>query len=129
MVEVINHIEQMDAAPIGKLAMHEVHRPALIDRTRHCQRQRFRPRQTMTRFDPQVQFYFAFASVDTLVAYLNPLTLRRLHDAQAKASVAPVVRQPYQPVGNEVVFRVQLRFVSVAGLASAKCLARQLDRG
>ena len=105
--------------------MHEVHRPALIDRTRHCQRQRFLPHQTITRFDPQAQLEFAVDSVDALV-----VPFEASHVAQVQeAPVALVVRQPYQPVGNEVVFRIQLRFVSVAGLANAKCLTRQLDRG
>ena len=83
----------------------------------------------MTRFDPQVQLEFAVDSVDALVVPFEASHVAQVQEAKAEAPVALVVRQPYQPVGNEVVFRIQLRFVSVAGLANAKCLARQLDRG
>jgi hypothetical protein len=57
------------------------------------------------------------------------LTLRQVHNAQPETPVALVVRQPHQPVGNDAVFRVQFGIVPVAGLADAKRLARQLDRG
>jgi len=40
----------------------------------------------------------------------------QIQDAQPEAPVALVVRQPYQPVGNDVVFCVQLGLVPVAGL-------------
>jgi len=37
VIEVANHIEQLDAASIGKLLMHEVRRLVLIDRSWCCQ--------------------------------------------------------------------------------------------
>ena len=83
----------------------------------------------MTRFDTQVQLEFAVDSVDAFLVPFEAFHVAQVQDAQAEAPVALIVRQPYQLVGNEVVFRVQLRFVSVAGLANAKCVARQLDRG
>lgn len=39
-IEIIDDVEQADAASVGKLVMHEVHRPALVDRSRHGQWQR-----------------------------------------------------------------------------------------
>lgn len=35
--KIIDDVDQADAASVGKLATHEVHRPALIDRSWHSQ--------------------------------------------------------------------------------------------
>ena len=128
-VEVVDHIEQTDPAPIGELVVHEVHRPTLIDRGRHRQRQRLFTYQTMTRLDPQVHLELAVNPVHTLVVPFEALDVAQVQEAQPKAPVALVVRQPHQPVGNEDVFRVQLGLVAITGLADAECLTRQLDRG
>jgi hypothetical protein len=39
MLAIKANIEPTDVAPSGKLVMHEIHRPALIDRARHRQRE------------------------------------------------------------------------------------------
>jgi hypothetical protein len=52
----------------------------------------------------------------------------QIHEAQPEAPIALVVRQPYQPVGNDVVFCIQLGLVPLR-LTDAECLAGQLDRG
>ncbi len=126
-VEIIDHVEQADAAPVGELVVHEVHRPVLDDRSRHRQRQRFLAHQAVTWLDSQVQFELAVDPVDTLVVPFEALHVAQIQEAQPEAPVPLVVRQPYQPVGNKDVFSVQLGLVAVAGLANDKCLARQLD--
>jgi len=128
-VEVVNCIEQPDAAPIGELVVHEVHRPALINRGRDRQRQRLLAHQAMARLDPQVQIEFAVNPVDALVVPFKALHVAQVKEAQAKAPVALVVRQSHQPVRDEDVRSIQLGLVAVAGLADAKRFARQLNRG
>jgi len=81
----------------------------------------------MTRFDPQVQLRFVVNSVAAIVIPWKRFTLRRYRKHNPNPG-ALVVHQPRQPIGNDVVF-IQFRFVSAAGLANAKCLARQLDHG
>jgi hypothetical protein len=63
------------------------------------------------------------------VVPFEAFNVTQIQEAQPEAAVALVVRQSHQPVGNEYVFRVQLGLVTVAGLAEAICLARQLDCG
>jgi len=110
--------------------MHKVHRPALVDGDRHGQRQRFLAYETMAWFDPQVQLKLAINPVDAfMVIPFETFYVTQIQDAQPEAPVALVVRQPYQPLGNDVVFCIQLNLVPVAGLADAECLAGQLDRG
>jgi hypothetical protein len=114
---------------IGKLVVHEVHRPALVDRGRHRQRQRLFARQAMARLNPQVQLKLTVNPVDALVVPFEALDVAQVQEAQAEAPVALVVRQPYQPVGDDAVLRVQLGLVAIAGLADVKCLACQANRG
>jgi len=83
----------------------------------------------VARLNAQIQFQFTLNPVDALVVPFEAFDVAQVQEAQAEAPVALVVRQPYQPVGNEDVFRVQLGLVAVAGLADAKRPARQLDRG
>ena len=128
-VEIIDDVEQSDAVPIGKLIVHEVHRLTLVNGHRHCQGQRLFAHQAMARLDPQVQFELAINSVDALVVPFKAFHVTQEQEAQTESPVALVVRQPYQPVGNDVVFRIQLGFVAVTGLADANRLAGQVDRG
>jgi len=83
----------------------------------------------MARLNAQVQLKLAINPVDFFMVPLETLDVAQVQEAQPEAPVALVVRQPYQPVGYDVVFCVQLGLVPVAGLADAKCLAGQLDRG
>lgn len=76
-VVVVDHIEQTDAAAIGELVVHEVHRPGLVDLRGYGQRQRLFPHQTMPWLDPQVQFQFAVNPVNAFV-----VPVERLHVAQ-----------------------------------------------
>ncbi len=128
-VIVVDDVEQPDTASVGKLVVHEVHRPALVDRRRHGQWKRFLTHQSMARLDPQVQLELTVNPVDALVVPFVALHVAQVQEAQSKAPVALVVRQPYQPVGDDAVLCVQLGLVAVAGLADAKCLAGQSDRG
>jgi hypothetical protein len=73
----------------------------------------------VARLDPQIQLEFAVNPVDPLVVPLEVFDVTQVQKAQPKTPVALVVRQPYQPVSNQVVFRVQLGLVAVAGLADA----------
>jgi uncharacterized protein YjaZ len=36
-IKIVIHIEETNAAAITRLVVHEVHRPDLINRVRHCQ--------------------------------------------------------------------------------------------
>jgi len=56
---------------------YEIHRPALIDQSKHCQRQRFLACQAMTWLDPQLQFELAVDRVDALVVPFEAFTLSR----------------------------------------------------
>jgi hypothetical protein len=107
-VEIIDDVEQPDVAPIGKLIVHEVHRPALVNGHRHCQRQRLFAHQAMARLDPQVQLELAINLVDALLVPFEAFHVTQVQEAQTESPVAQVVRQPYQPVGNEIVFRIRL---------------------
>jgi hypothetical protein len=59
----------------------------------------------------------------------EPFYVAQVQKAQPEAPVALVVRQSYQPVGDNTVFFVQLGLVPIAGLADAKCPTRQVNRG
>jgi hypothetical protein len=83
----------------------------------------------MARLDSQIQLELTVNPVNPFMVPFEVFDVAQVQEAQPEALVALVVRQPYQPVGNEVVFRVQLGFKPVARLADAKGLARQLDRG
>ena len=76
-IEVVDDVEQADAASVGKLVMHEVHRPALVDRSRHRQWLRLLAYQAVARLDPQIQLELPINPVDALVIPLEVLTLRR----------------------------------------------------
>jgi len=128
-IEVIDDVEQADAASVGKLIMHKIHRPALVDRSRHSQWQRLLAYQAVARLNPQVQLELAVNPVDTLVVPFEPFDVAQVQEAQPEAPVALVVRQPYQPVGDDTVFFVQLGLVPIAGLADAKRPTRQVNRG
>jgi hypothetical protein len=83
----------------------------------------------MARLDPQIQVQLAVNPVDAVVVPLEALHVEQVQEAQSEAPVPVVVRQPYQPVGNDTGFRVELGLVAIACLADAKCLACQSDRG
>ena len=55
----------------------------------------------MARLDPQVQLEVAVAPVDALMAPFEALDVAQVQKAQPRAPVALVVRQSYQPVGDE----------------------------
>lgn len=109
--------------------MHEVHRPPLVDADRHCQTQQFLTYETMARLDSQVQLELAVNLVDAFVVPFEAFDVAQIQETQPEAPVALVIRQPYQPIGNHIVFGIKLGLVSVAGLADAECLTDQLDRG
>lgn len=73
----------------------------------------------MARLDPQIQFEFTVNPEDALVVSFKAFHVAQVQKAQAEAPVALVVLQPYQPVDNEDVFRVELGLLTVAGLAGA----------
>ena len=77
-VEVVDHIEQTDAAPISELVVHEVHRPALVDHGRYRQWQWLLAHQAMARLDPQVQLKLAVNPVDALVVPFEALDVAQI---------------------------------------------------
>jgi hypothetical protein len=62
----------------------------------------------MARLDPQVQLELAINLVDALLVPFEAFHVTQVQEAQTESPVAQVVRQPYQPVGNDIVFRIQL---------------------
>src|SRR5690606_25831777 len=127
-VKVIDHVQHSDATSIGKLVMHEVHRPHLVDLGRYRQRLGRLPNQPFARFDPQVQFELAVDPVHTLVVPPEAADITQVQKAQPKAPVAVVVRQAKQPVCDLLVLGVDLGDVPIAGLANAERLASHPDR-
>jgi hypothetical protein len=128
-IEIIDDVEQADAAPVGKLVMHEVHRSALVDRSRHSQWDRLLAYQAVARLDSQIQLELTVNPVNPFMVPFEVFDVAQVQKAQPKASVVLVVRQPYQPISDDAVFRVQLGLVPVAGLADAKRATRQVNRG
>ena len=63
------------------------------------------------------------------VVPLEPFNVAQVQEAQPEAPVPLVVHKPYQPVGDDSVFRIQLGLVPVAGPADAKRPTRQVNRG
>ena len=128
-IEIIDDVKQADAASVGKLVMHEVHRPALVDCSRHSQWQRLLAHQAVARLDSHIQLEFTVNPVNPFVVPFEIFDIAQVQEAQPEAPIALVVRQPCQPISNDAVFCIQLGLVPVAGLADAECLAGQLDRG
>src|SRR5690606_20685748 len=58
-VVVVDDVEQPVLATIGKLIVHEVHRPGLVDGLWHGQRLRLVALEPLLRLDAQVQLQFA----------------------------------------------------------------------
>src|SRR6185312_1426560 len=100
--------------------MHEVHRPNLIDGDGFGQRLRPFAHQALSGFDAQVQFQLPIDPVDPLTTPPVALDVAQVEEAQPEAPVAPVGRQPDQPVGNLVIFRRRSGSISVTGLADVK---------
>lgn len=92
-VEVVDHVEHADAAPIGKLVMHEVHRPYLVQVGWHGQWFGRLPNQPFARLDPQVQFELSIDPVRTLMVPAEASNIAQIQEAQTKAPVAVVVCQ------------------------------------
>jgi hypothetical protein len=81
-VEIIDDVEQPDAGPVGKLIVHEVHRPALVHGPRHCQRQRLFAHQAMARLDLHVQLKLAINPVDALVVPFEASHVTQVQEAR-----------------------------------------------
>ena len=55
-VEVVQNVEEPEAATVGQLIVHEVHRPHLVGLVRHGQRLWRRPHELRPQLDPEVEF-------------------------------------------------------------------------
>jgi hypothetical protein len=84
--------------------MHEVNRSGLIDGDWHGQMERIFAYETMVWFDPQVQLKLAINPTDAFMVPFETFYVTQIQEAQPEAPIALVVRQLYQPVGNDVVF-------------------------
>lgn len=60
----------------------------------------------MARLNAQVQLELAVDPVDPLVVPFEALDVAQVQEAQPEAPVTLVVRQPYQLIGNDAVFRI-----------------------
>src|SRR5574340_1429381 len=100
--------------------MHEVHRPDLVDRARHCQRLRLLAHDALPRLDPEVQFQLPVNAIDALVVPAEPLHIAQVQEAQTEAPVLLVVGQPHKPVGNHRILVRQRWLVAVTGLADGE---------
>src|SRR5471032_1317546 len=127
-IEIIDHVEQADAATVAQLVVHEVHLPDLIHRRGNSQRQWPFAHEALTRLDAQVQFECPVDPVDALVVPLKALHIAQIQEAQAEAPVALIGGQTDQPVCDDLVLGVKLGLVTEAGLADAKRQASQADR-
>lgn len=127
-VEVVDHVEQPDAATVLQLVVHEVHRPDLIAVLGHRQRLGLVSHQALARFDAQVQLHLPVNPVHALVIPGEVTHIAQVQEAQSKAPVAVVVGQAQQPLGNLIVLDVAPGLVAVAGLADLEGLASRPDR-
>ena len=66
-VEIVQDVEQPDAATVTELVVHEVHCPALVDRFRNRQRLWLLAHDASFRLDSQVQLQLAVDPGDPLV--------------------------------------------------------------
>src|SRR5690606_17330578 len=127
-VEIIDHVQHTDATPVGKLVMHEVHRPYLVHLGWHGQRFGCLPNQPLARFYSKIQLELPVDPVDTFVVPAKASHVAQVQKAQAKAPVAMVVRQTQQPVGDLLVLGIRLGDIPVARLADLERLAGQPNR-
>ena len=104
--------------------MYEVHRPDFVAGFGHRQWLRLVSHQSFAGFDTQIQFQL---SVDTLVVPSEALNIAQVQEAQAKASIAVVVRQAQQPLGDFIILSAAASHISITGLADLKRLASRLD--
>ena len=80
--------------------MHEIHRPALIDRLGHRQRFGFLAHDPLSRLDAQIELELAIDPINPLVIPAVALHVAQVQEAQAKAPVALVVGQAEQVIGD-----------------------------
>lgn len=66
-VEVIQHVEQPEAAPVAELVVHEVHRPHLVDGIGHRQRLGPLAHDALPGLDAKIQFQLPVDTVDPFV--------------------------------------------------------------
>src|SRR5476651_118387 len=127
-IEIIDHVEQADAATVAQLVVHKVHRPDLIHRRGNSQTQWPFAHEALARLDAQVQFECPVDPIDTLVVPLKALHVAQIQEAQAEAPIALIGRQTDQPVCNDFVLGIELGLVAKTRLADAKGQTSQTDR-
>lgn len=115
MVEAADQVKQAEAATIGRLIVHEVHRPAVIDRLRYCQWLGLFPRDAFARLDLQVQLQFPIDPVHRLVISAVAFYVAQVQHARDETPVALIVRNPDQVVSDFGIFRGQPRLLAIAG--------------
>jgi hypothetical protein len=107
--------------------MHEIHRPHLNDRVRNGQWLWRFTLQPPSRLDPQVEFQFTINPINPLRVKRQTLDIPSIQEAQPKAPVAVVVRQPHQPIPHVDIVVIPLRQVSIAVLTDIENPAGHSD--
>ncbi len=95
--------------------MHEIHRPHLVNRQRHCQGLGLITNKPFARLDAQVELQLLVDPIHTLVVPFEALDVTQIQIAQAKALATVVIGQFDQPIGHLLVLSTELALVSVAG--------------
>jgi len=83
-VEVVDHIEDAEAAAVGELVMHEIHRPMMVNGGWHSQPLRRFAHQTLLRLDSQVQLQLAIDAIDALVIPAEALDVGQVQKNKPK---------------------------------------------
>lgn len=104
--------------------MHEVHRPALIDRLGHRQCFGLLAHDPLSWLDAQIELELAIDPIHPLVIPAVALHVSQIQTAQAKAPVALVVGQADQVIGGLGILGRALRLVAVAGFADPERCTR-----
>lgn len=126
-VEAVQHIQQPKGTAVAEAIRHEVHRPGHIGRIWHCQDIRLLPFQPLSGLDPQVEFQRAVDPIDAFVVPRVALDVTQMQETQAKTPSLSRICQPRQQIGDHRVLVLQLRAVTITGLADPEGPARQRD--
>lgn len=128
-VEVVQHVEQPEAATIDQRIVHEVDRPHFVDPRRHRQRLRYFPHQPFLRLDPQVQLQLPADPAHPLVVPGEILHVAQMQEAQPEPPVPERRRQSDQPVHDQGILIHPPGHATVRRLAQIERLAGMPDAG
>jgi hypothetical protein len=112
---------------IGQLIVHEVHQPHCVDRLRHRQCLGLRSVHTLVPLDPQTQLQLPIALVQPFMVIAKTFCVTQIQEAETKAPVPSILRQPQQPRGDLGVRCIELGLIVISTLAQSERLASQAD--